>query len=161
MTRTRQIAVSVALALLVPGFVSAQPATPGGSATTSDPATIGKEPSSDREKLSGELAAAKAAIESATADGREAPETLKTEMNLLERLDRLYGQIDAALEHEAELKASKEQITVDLDNLRAHGPTETKPYPFRLLENLRDQLETETARGETRSDAFQASLVRY
>ena len=76
----------------------------------------------DRKKLAVELAAAKAAIKAATAEGPEAPKTLTTEMDLLGHLDRQYGQILAALEHETELKASKEQLTIELDNLRAHGP---------------------------------------
>jgi len=159
MTHARHITLFVTLALLLPGVAPAQQKTSGGPAATSQPVSTREQVTSEREKLSVELAVTKAAIESAIAEGQEAPEILKREMELLGRLDRLYGQILTALDHEAELKASKEKLTVDLDNLRAHGPTEAKPYPFRLLENLRDQLETETARGETRSDAIEAGLA--
>ena len=159
MTQIRRNAVLVTLALLVPVAALAQQNTSGESAAASQGVSVREQVTSGREKLSVELAATKAAIESAIAEGQEAPEALKQELELLGRLDRLYGQILAALDHEAELKASKEKLTVDLDNLRAHGPTEPKPYPFRLLENFRDQLETETARGETRSDAIEAGLA--
>lgn len=151
------IAITISVILHCASLVLAQPIPPREASASSQPAGAPDQTVNSREKLAVELAAAKAAIESATADGKEAPATLRTEFDLLGRLDRLYGQIDAAREHETELKASKEQLKVSLDNLRAHGLPDAKPYTFRLQENLRDQLETETARGETRSDAIDAA----
>ncbi len=151
------IAITVSVILHCASLVLAQPIPPRETGASSQPAAAQDPTVNDREKLAVEFAAAKAAIESATAEGKDAPSALRTEFDLLGRLDRLYGQIDAAREHETELKASNEQLKVSLDNLRAHGLPDAKPYTFRLQENLRDQLETETARGETRSDAIAAA----
>jgi len=110
-----------------------------------------------REKLVGELAAAKTALEGATTEGRSVPEALSKKVDLLSRLDLLYGQILPALDHEAELQATKTRTTADLTNLRENGPTEPRPFSFRLLESLRDQLETESSREQSRADATEAA----
>lgn len=157
MTLTRCCPMSLLVAILCPAVALAQPIPGAQSEVTSQPATINDQSVNDREKLAVEIAAAKLAIESATTDGREAPESLRTEFEQLGRLDRLLGQIDAAREHETELKALLDQIKASLDSLRAHGLPDAKPFTFRLQENLRDQVETETARGETRSDAIDAA----
>ena len=122
-------------------------------------ASVRAQVTADREKSTVELAAAKAAWESASVDGRSAPETLVRKLDSLNRLDLLYGQILAALNHETELRASKTQLTTDIETLRANGPTEPRPFPFALLENLRDRLDTATAREQSRAEATEAATA--
>lgn len=157
MTYFCRISRSMIVALLWTELAIAQPQAPETSNSTSQPSVINDQAFIDRQKLAVEIAAAKAAIESAAAEGKEPQASLVSELDLLERLDRLLGQIDAAIEHDSELRALKQQLIASLDSLRAQGPPEAKPFTFRLQENLRDQLETETARGETRSDALEAA----
>lgn len=134
-----------------------QPAPPASSSAATQPASEREQIAERRAAATSELAAAKAALETATQDGRVAPESLPREIAILTRLDLTLGQILAALEHASELAASKAQIQSDLETLRARGPTEPQPYPFALLESLRDQLTSETSRSESRVDAAQVA----
>ncbi len=147
--------IAISLSLSAPVFPqqSEQPV----SAPVSPPPTVRERITKSLEELTNELTEAKAALDGAAAENRPAPEALRTRVDVLVRLDLLYGQILAALDHEAELNATKNRITTNLDKLRANGPTEARPFPFSLLEKLRDQLESETSRKVTRADAADAS----
>ena len=157
MTRCLRLAVLIGITFLARSHAFAQQVPGADASTTSEPVSRQQQIASEQEKLAVQLNAAKAALESALGEGQQAPETLTREIELLNRLDVLYKQILAAYEHATELEASRAQLTTDLDNLRAHGPTEPRPYPFRLLESLRDQLTTETARGQSIADTIEAA----
>ena len=61
----------------------------------------------------------------------------------------------AAAERREELGHIRERLQTQLENLQKFGPPEAKPYPFLLLESLRDDLATQTERAA----AFKADLA--
>ena len=65
------------------------------------------------------------------------------ELEFLEALDGIYGEQQARLEQQQELEEEKKRAQADLDALRKFGPSDTKPYSFLLLEDLRDELAAE------------------
>ena len=67
----------------------------------------------------------------------------ENELEFLEALDGVYGEQQARLEQRQELEAEKQRAETDLESLRKYGPTETKPYSFLILEDLRDELAAE------------------
>ncbi|UCF32748.1 MAG: mechanosensitive ion channel [Phycisphaerales bacterium] len=156
MTRRLRVTLFIGLTLLASSHAFAQQISGTELPAKSQPVSYQQQIASEQEKLALQLNAAKAALESVSAEGQEPPETLTREIELLNRLDVLYKQILAAHEHATELEASKAQLVADLDNLRVHGPAEPRPFAFRLLESLRDQLATETTRERSLADAIEA-----
>ena len=100
-----------------------------------------------------ELEYSEKALERATADGREAT-VLQLAVDLLQRTDLMYGQQIAALRRKIELDHSKAQLEESLMMLRTSGPSEKRPYSFLLLDSLRDELTSESARIENLGDAL-------
>jgi len=150
--------VVLILAFVATGFCIEEVGLADESTTTSQPAgnTVSiAQIAAEREQVAKDLAAAKAALDTATADGAEAPAHLQREAELLGEIDLQLGQILAALEQTAELRTSLDQQKNDLDNLRARGPVETAPYTFALLETLGAELITEEARAESRVDVIE------
>jgi hypothetical protein len=96
-----------------------------------------------------ELKEAEAALEAASSDEKQPPETLVAEVEFLTTLDLLLGQVQSVDVRSAELRASKSKWETDLQHLRTRGPEEERPFRFIMLESLRDQLAAESNRSES------------
>jgi potassium-dependent mechanosensitive channel len=101
-----------------------------------------------------QLAKAKEAAKAAS-EATAAIDALDEQLELLGALDLVYVQIEAVTERRDELAHVGERLQTQLDNLKKFGPPEAKPYAFLLLEELRDELATQTER----EAAFQADLA--
>lgn len=159
MLRFKILVFSLFLSLVASAVLSVADDTSSGEAPlpASQPVKVNAsaQVAAERAQVAKDLAAARAALDAATTEGQAAPERLQREIQLLSEIDLQLGQLLAALEQSSELKTQSEQQQTDLDNLRARGPVESPPYSFALLETLGDELVTEAAREESRTDVVE------
>ncbi len=157
----RRIAVYVMTVFLLAPWasVNAQQTEEVAASVKNAPGDTRARITESREKLATDLATAKVAADNAKAEGRTSPDGLDKTVDLLGRIDLLYGQILAALDHAAELNATRDRITTDIEALRANGPSEERPFRLQLLETLTDQLETEASRDRSRADVVEAAAA--
>ena len=112
--------ISYVCLILVFGLVALSRPSMGQTSTAApavDPAAKRAEIVAEKEKVAQQLGAARATL----ADKGESTEGLRTEIEILSRLELAYGQILAALEHENEIQSVKAQALADLDALRTRG----------------------------------------
>jgi potassium efflux system protein len=146
-----------ALAMSARTVVWAGPATPAGAAKTENAAPA------PRPTLEETLAKRKELAEQIRALSKQDPQSAggndsldvsdsEDELEFLEALDGIYGEQQARIEQRQELETEKQRAQADLDALRKFGPSDSKPYSFLLLEELRDELAAEEDH-ETVNDA--------
>jgi len=121
------------------------------------PQSVRVETLAERERTAKELEGARAALDAAKSDSTELPPSLTALVEVLTHLDLTCTRVLAAIEHEAELTASKAQVTADLEKLRAHGVAEPRPSSFMTLESLHDQLATEISRQDSLADSVEVA----
>ena len=80
----------------------------------------------------------------------------KKEVALLQQIDLLYTQQLATLGYEAELKTKITQLDTQTESFRINGPVEERPYPFTLLERLRDELQSQTEMDQAKDAVIQS-----
>ena len=113
-------------------------------ASAQEPAAAPVDPlEAQRQKVADQIAAAKKAVEAASADGAKPPQTLQQKLELIEQINLTMGQHADLREHREELDKSKADLTVKLERLRSDDVDEEKPYSFLLLDSLRDELNAE------------------
>lgn len=118
---------------------------PTGSAGPSQ-ASAETELSRQRQSISekiGNLEAVESELAESSAEGAT---DLADELDLLRSLDSILAQHQTLLQQRAELEGEKKRAQEALDHVRNFGLDEPKPYSFLLLEDIRDQVEAETAR---------------
>ena len=133
--------------------------SPGQETRQTDPppTDLRAETTRKLEEAKAELESARAALKAVADAGSDIARRLNEKVNLLTKLDLLYGQILAALDHANELGLLKTQLGDDLQKLRSVGPAESRPFRFSLLESLRDQAETESSRASSRAEVISAA----
>ncbi|MCA9289946.1 MAG: mechanosensitive ion channel [Phycisphaerales bacterium] len=127
------------------------PAPVGANGVTSAPTL-----SERRATLSSELAESRRRLEASETDA-DRRAVLEQEVRLLERVDLVLGQHEAATQRIAELTAQKTELADALTALQASGPSEPPPYSLLLLDELRDRLEAQEARTESLAAAVDAA----
>ncbi len=130
--------------------------TESSEATKVSPAERIEQIKALKEEFAKELELSEKALKNATTNDREAP-VLQLAVDLLQRTDLVYGQQLAALERKIELDRSRTELEESLTVLRASGPSEERPYSFLLLDSLRDELTTETAKSENVTEAISSA----
>ena len=81
--------------------------------------------------------------------GQPIPESAAMEMELLKWLDLLYSNHSANLIRKSELETELARVQDETESLRIAPAGERKRYSFLMLDDLRDQLNTETQRRES------------
>lgn len=144
------IGILIAGCALLSAGTRAAAAPAGASVTAKAEGAAPASPSTLEETLvkRKELAAQIAALAQQDPQGASGNDSLdvsdsEDELEFLEVLDGVYGEQQARLEQRQELTAEKQRVQADLDALRKYGASETKPYSFLLLEDLRDELAAE------------------
>jgi hypothetical protein len=111
-----------------------------------------------RAELAKEITENKRQLEAAAASTDvETVQDLTAQRELLERIDRLYGQQVTALQRAKELTQEKQGIEAELAKQGVSGPAEPPPYTLTLLDGLRDTLDTHATPKETLQAAIQAT----
>ena len=87
----------------------------------------------------------------------EAVQDLTTQLELLDKLDRLFEQQLAALQREQTLSEDLSQLQGSVSQQRASGTAEPPPYSVLLLDRLQDERDTQQARQETLQAARRAA----
>jgi len=128
----------------------AAPASPDAAPGATPTVTQSDEISAKRAALAGE-------VEELRGRQTAAPDDLAKALELLQRIDLLYGQQSAALQQQAELTAAKSAAEQELKTLRAKGLAEPPPYSFLSLDGLQDEIDREVARLETLAAAVSAA----
>jgi len=164
--RSNRWVVIVALLLAAHTSSAQQPLRPripfGPTTDTPAPAapappTTLEEAATKREALRSELSAARRTADTATSEGAQAPEAVRREIALLERILLVLDQQESELRHLRELEESRDVVRSELESFRKAGPAEPRADSFLLLETTRSELAAHRARKDSVEGALQAA----
>lgn len=128
-----------------------------GGVTAPAPAPTADEIRQKKEALAAERRAAQAAVESASADGREAPAPLARAASILQQIDLALDQQFIALGRAAEREELKAEAEGRIAALGAGDVGDERPFSFALLERLRDELERKSTQSRTAAETQQTA----
>jgi hypothetical protein len=154
----RLLAPIIALAiLLTAGMTAGLQAAPPPADAAATPTK--REGLAERQRaVAEEIVAARARIDALPEDAPGEQRTeLTREVELLERLELLVGQVQSTLDTIDELTVTKGELTEQLEDVKTNGLPEPPPYSLLRLDTLRDQLESDQSRAESMAAAIQSA----
>lgn len=110
-----------------------------------------------RARLQEDIEAARAALKSASPAVAGVTEQLSEHVRLLERISLTVFQQGNLLKQIESLESNRTQYVIQLEQLRANGPSEKPPYSYFLYDNLRTELSAEREKRASIEESIEAA----